>query len=99
MKLGVVLGHVVSTVKTESHHGLKLLVVQAVDEKGQPYADPVISADCAQAGVGDLVLILEEGGAAREVMKRPGGAVDAVIVGVVDHLDSDEGFFNRGNIS
>jgi len=49
--------------------------------------------------VGDLVLILEEGGAAREVMKRPGGAVDAVIVGVVDHLDSDEGFFNRGNIS
>ena len=52
-----------------------------------------------QAGVGDLVLILEEGGAAREVMKRPGGAVDAVIVGVVDHLDSNEGFFNRGNIS
>jgi len=62
MKLGIVLGCVVSTVKTESHHGYKLLVVQAVDDEGRPDADPVIAVDCAQSGVGDLVLLVEEGG-------------------------------------
>lgn len=98
MKLGVVTGHVVATVKTESHHGRKLLVVQAVDENGQPYADPVIAVDCAQAGVGDLVLLLEEGGSAREVMEHPRAAVDAVIVGVVDSLDSEEGSCCRRNV-
>ncbi|TXK74566.1 EutN/CcmL family microcompartment protein [Paenibacillus sp. N3.4] len=87
MKIAKVLGNIVATIKTQSHHGLKLMVVQSVDERGEPYSDPFIAVDCAQAGVGDIVLVVEEGGSAREVMKRPEGAVDAVIVGIIDALD------------
>jgi len=86
MKLGKVIGNVVSTIKTESHLGQKLMVVQPVDERGDVYAAPIIAIDAAQAGVGDYVLVVEEGGSAREVMKHPKGAVDAIIVGVVDRF-------------
>ena len=77
-----------ATVKTPSHHGLKLMVVQTVDAKGIPHSDPFIAVDCAQAGVGDYVLIVEEGGSAREAMNRPDGAVDAVIVGIIDEFNA-----------
>ncbi|MCD1260464.1 EutN/CcmL family microcompartment protein [Paenibacillus athensensis] len=87
MKIGKVLGNVVATVKTDSHRGLKLMVVQTLDERGEPHADPLIAVDCAHAGIGDIVLIVEEGGSAREVMQRPDGAVDAVIVGIIDYLN------------
>lgn len=87
MKLGKVIGNVVSTIKTHSHQGRKLMVVQPVDLNGHLHSDSFIAVDCAQAGIGDIVLIVEEGGSAREVMKHPEGAVDAVIVGIVDAYD------------
>ncbi|MBU5441261.1 MULTISPECIES: EutN/CcmL family microcompartment protein [unclassified Paenibacillus] len=87
MKLGRVLGNIVATVKTGSHHGCKLMVVEPVDERGNSCGDPFIAVDCSHAGEGDLVLVVEEGGSAREAMKRPDAAVDAVIVGVVDRFD------------
>jgi microcompartment protein CcmK/EutM len=40
-----------------------------------------------QAGVGDLVLVLDEGNSARQVVDRePLGAIRAVIVGIVDQI-------------
>jgi len=87
MKMGKVLGNLVATVKTPSHHGLKLMAVQSVDANGVPHSDPFIAVDCAQAGVGDYVLIVEEGGSAREVMNRPDAAVDAIIVGIIDYMN------------
>jgi ethanolamine utilization protein EutN len=40
-----------------------------------------------QAGVGDLVLVLDEGNSARQVVGRePDGAIRAVIVGIVDQV-------------
>lgn len=62
------------------------MVVQPVDEKDQPYGAPIIAVDCAQAGIGDHVLLLEEGGSARQVMNDPKAAVDAIIVGIIDSL-------------
>lgn len=87
MKIAKVIGHLVSTIKTTSHHGGKLMVVQSIDQEGQVHSEPFIAIDCAQAGLGDIVLIVEEGGSAREVMKNPEGAVDAVIVGIVDYIN------------
>ncbi|MBO1005826.1 EutN/CcmL family microcompartment protein [Pseudogracilibacillus auburnensis] len=87
MKLAKVIGHVVSTVKTDSHQHLKLMVVSPVDHKGQAVADSFIAVDHAQAGIGDFVLIMEEGGSARQLLENPEGAVDAIIVGVVDNIE------------
>jgi len=90
MKLGKIIGNVVSTIKTESHRGRKLMVVQPVDERGSGYGTPLIAVDAAHAGIGDTVLIVEEGGSARDIMGDPNGAVDAIIVGVVDSYGAEE---------
>ncbi len=87
MKIAKVIGHMVSTIKTPSHRGGKLMVVQPIDQDERVHSEPFVAIDCAQAGLGDIVLIVEEGGSAREVMKKPDGAVDAVIVGIVDYID------------
>ncbi|MGM8364988.1 EutN/CcmL family microcompartment protein [Virgibacillus sp. W0181] len=87
MKLAKVIGNVVSTVKTESHHRLKLMIVEPVDQNGRTIADSFIAVDRAQAGAGDYVLIMEEGGSARKILNDPEGAVDAIIVGIVDKIE------------
>jgi len=40
-----------------------------------------------QAGVGDVVLVLDEGNSARQIIGRePNGAIRAVVVGIVDQI-------------
>jgi ethanolamine utilization protein EutN len=47
-----------------------------------------IAVDAVQAGVGDVVLVLDEGNSARQVIgKEPDGAIRAVVVGVVDEIE------------
>ncbi|MED3564279.1 hypothetical protein BIV60_18285 [Bacillus sp. MUM 116] len=86
MKLAKVIGNVVSTIKTPSHQNKKLMVVIPVDAYGKECGDAMIAIDHFQAGVGDYVLVIEEGGSAREILGDPKGAFDAVIAGIVDRL-------------
>jgi microcompartment protein CcmK/EutM len=87
MKLAKVIGNVVSSIKTPSHNGLKFMVVEPIDMNGKAIGDSFMAVDAAQAGIGDIVLILEEGGSARDILKKPDAAVDAIIVGIVDYLE------------
>lgn len=87
MKLGKVIGRVVSTRKMECLAGLKLLLVQPVDEAGDPAGPPLVAFDAARAGEGDLV-IFESGKEAAQA--NPNGwfnPADAAILGVVDAVD------------
>jgi ethanolamine utilization protein EutN len=87
MYVGRVSGTVVATIKNELFEGRKLLVVDKLDLIGQPTAKYDIAVDMVQAGVGDLVLVLDEGNSARQIVGRePNGAIRAVIVGIVDQL-------------
>jgi microcompartment protein CcmK/EutM len=86
MKLAKVVGNVVSTIKTPSHQNKKLMVVIPVDASGKEYGDTMIAFDRFGAGVGDYVLLLEEGGSARDILGDPKGSFDAVIAGIVDRL-------------
>ena len=88
MYIGRVSGTVVATIKNELYEGRKLLVVDKLDLAGQPTAKYDIAVDMVQAGVGDLVLVLDEGNSARQIVDRePLGAIRAVIVGIVDQVD------------
>jgi microcompartment protein CcmK/EutM len=44
----------------------------------------VLAIDSVSAGVGDRVLLVQEGKAAQQAMGRGVAAVDAAVVGVVD---------------
>jgi len=84
MLLARVVGNVVSTIKDESHHGKKLLLVEFIGLDKKPYGARQIAFDAADAGVGDIVLVNVDGGAT--VMILGGKPVaDWVVCGVVDH--------------
>jgi len=85
MKLGRVAGRVVSTKKVHEFEGIKLLLVQPVDEHLDPYGDPLVAFDTIQSGTGDLVYYetSKEAGRVLETLMNP---CDAAIVGIVDNI-------------
>lgn len=85
MLLAKVVGNLVSTVKTASHYGRKLLVVELIGLTGQPYGARQIAVDAAHAGVGDTVLVNVDGGAALIILDDKKAIVDMTVCGVVDH--------------
>lgn len=87
MLIGRVVGNLVSTQKNEKLEGSKLLIVQPLDLDDQPRGQTVLAIDGADAGVGDRVLLLQEGKSAMAVLGRGTAAVDAAIVGVIDHVE------------
>jgi microcompartment protein CcmK/EutM len=87
MVLARVKGHMVCTVKLNSFVGEKLLVVEPLDPTGKPDGTEVIACDRAGAGVGDVVLVLQEGGSNRLIMGKKDAPVEALIVAVVDRIN------------
>lgn len=86
MYIGKVIGNVVATIKISHLDGRKLLLVDQLDLDGAETGDYDIAVDVAQAGVGDTVLVIDEGNGARQVLGLDPGAVRAVIVGIVDEV-------------
>jgi ethanolamine utilization protein EutN len=78
-----VMGNVVSTCKDAHVTGKKLLVVQEKQNIGT--VKTMIAVDCVDAGIGDWVVVVHEGGSSRRASRCEKGAVDAAIVGVMDY--------------
>jgi microcompartment protein CcmK/EutM len=87
MFLAEVVGTVVSTVQIPILDGEKLLLLRPVSPDGKAAGKTRIGIDRAQAGVGDRVLVVDEGNSARQILDDPKGAVKTVIVGIVDYVD------------
>jgi ethanolamine utilization protein EutN len=87
MTLGRVVGNLVSTQKHGKLEGAKLLLVQPLDLEGRERGVTVLAIDGVDAGVGDRVLLIQDGRAAQLVLGRGVAAVDAAVIGVVDSLD------------
>jgi ethanolamine utilization protein EutN len=87
MYLARVLGPVVTPVQHPFFAGRKLLLVRKVELDGRANGPDRIAVDRAQAGAGDLVLVLEEGNSARQLLEAPDGPVRSVIVGFVDQVE------------
>jgi ethanolamine utilization protein EutN len=89
MMLGQVVGTVVSTVQHETYNATKQLVVRAILPDGTFDRERyVIAVDRVGAGVGERVLVLDEGNSARQLLELPRhGAVRSVIVGIVDAIE------------
>ena len=88
MKFGRVVGTVVSTVNIPLLDEHRLLLCDVHDIDGEP-GSYTICIDVVDAGIGETVLILDEGNSARQILGLDTGAIRAVIVGVVDELAID----------
>ncbi len=87
MILGKVIGNVVSTIKLPVYQGYKILIVQPVNDKEEPQGESVLALDTVQAGVGDTVLVIDEGNSSRLIMNNSTAPVRTVIVGIVDAIE------------
>lgn len=90
MKIGKVIGRVVSEKKIESFDGLTLLLVQPLDEKKQKKGKPLVAVDTVRAGEGDLVMY-EGGKEAAMSLAKWFNPTDAAIIGIIDDLHVDGG--------
>jgi ethanolamine utilization protein EutN len=90
MKLGRVIGSVMCTQKVASFEGVKLLLLQPVDEALQPKGDALIACDPIQAGPDDLVL-WEGGREAALGLENWFNPSDTTIMGIVDQVYAEQG--------
>lgn len=88
MILAEVVGTVVAPVQIEVLEGETLLLLRPITPDGRPSGKTRIGVDSAQAGVGDRVLILDEGNSARQILGDPKAAVKTIVVAVVDYVET-----------
>ena len=87
MFLAEVIGTVVSPVQVDALNGKTLLLVRPVQPDGAATAKTRIAIDRAQAGVGDRVLVIDEGNSGRQILDAPNAPVKTIVVGVVDYVE------------
>ena len=87
MKLARVVSTAVATQKHPFYRGRKTFMVEPLRLDGAPDGSNFVAVDGVQAGIGDLVLLLQEGSSARQIFGDPQAPVRSVIVGIVDHVD------------
>lgn len=89
MKLGRVAGTVVSTINHPIFDNRRLLMCDLLDASGTDTGGYLICVDTVGAGAGEMVLIVDEGNSARQVVGDTTAPIRSVIVGIVDELQVD----------
>ncbi len=87
------LADVIGTVVSQSEQipalaGRTLLLVRPVRPDGTPSGTrPRIAVDCIGAGVGDRVLVIDEGNSGRQILGVPNAPIKTLVVGYVDEVE------------
>ncbi len=89
MKLARVIGTLVATEKHVAYEGHKVMWCQPLDDNREETGDAFFAVDRAQAGMGDTVLVNQEGNGARQLLGTIDGKlpIRSVIVGIVDAIE------------
>jgi len=89
MLLAKVIGNVWSTKKQDKILALRLLLIQPLGEDLEPAGSALIAADEIGAGFGEMVVVTQGAPAMQAFSKTELIPVDAVVVGIVDNLETD----------
>ena len=81
---GTVTGHVHSTINHPFYDSRTLLLVEREDADGVRTGTYIIAVDTVGAGVGERVLVLDEGSGARQIMGSGTAPVKSLVVGIFD---------------
>ncbi|MDF1836987.1 MAG: EutN/CcmL family microcompartment protein [Planctomycetota bacterium] len=86
MFLAEVIGTVVAPISVPELKGRTHLMVRPVTPEGKPTGKTKVAIDSIGAGVGDRVLVVDEGGSARQILGDPDAGIRTVILGFVDSV-------------
>jgi carbon dioxide concentrating mechanism protein CcmL len=85
--LARVKGNLVSTQKDKNLVGQKLLIVHPIDLEGNKIGiKDVIALDTVNSGIGDTVILVQEGKAVQQILGNKTTPAHSIIVAVVDSL-------------
>jgi ethanolamine utilization protein EutN len=87
MFVGQVAGDITSTINHPGYDNRRLLVVDRLDPAGKPAGGYLVAVAAIEAGVGDRVLVLDEGTGARQILGNSQAPIRSVVVGIVDSVD------------
>lgn len=88
MLLAKVKGNVVSTQKNSNLKGHKLLLIHPIDFNGNFIGEKdIIALDLIDSGIGDTVLVVQEGQAVVQILGHKKAPVHTMIVAIVDNLE------------
>ena len=87
MILARLTGSVVSTIHHSIVDGRKLLLAERLDQHGDPQGGYLIAMDSVGAGMGETVLILDEGSGARQILDDASAPIRSIVVGIVDAIE------------
>jgi ethanolamine utilization protein EutN len=83
-----VIGNVVATQKNERYAGARVMLCQPLTPEGAETGVALLALDAVDAGIGDTVLVVQEGwSASTTATGKAGAAIDSAIIGVVDRID------------
>jgi ethanolamine utilization protein EutN len=88
MIIAKVIGNIVATQKNQRYENARVMLCEQMTPEGETTGHTVLALDSVDAGVGDTVLIVQEGwSASTSATGKAGAAIDSAIVGVIDHID------------
>jgi ethanolamine utilization protein EutN len=90
VQIARVVGTVVATQKNRKLEGAKLMLVQPLTLDDQPRGTALLAIDAVGAGIGEKVLVVIEGKAAGDALRRKAAAVDAAIIGIIEAVEVAE---------
>jgi ethanolamine utilization protein EutN len=98
MEIARVKGTVVATRKDSKLDGNKLLLLELADVSGKDRGGaPIVALDSLDAGAGDLVIVVR-GSSARQAKNMSTTPVDAIVIGIIDHIEySGETTYNNSS--
>lgn len=86
MIIGQVVGEIYSTINHEFYNYKKLLIVERIKPSGDFEGNYLIAVDSVGAGVGEKVLVIDEGNSARQVVNSENQPIRSIIIGIIDFI-------------
>jgi microcompartment protein CcmK/EutM len=94
--LAKVKGNLVSTQKNSYLVGQKLLLVHPIDLNDNYIGkNDVVAIDVVDAGIGDTVLLVQEGKAVQQILGHKNAPVHSIVVAVVDSIDVNNNYISK----
>ncbi len=88
MILGKVAGSIYSTINHNFYNNKKLLLIDKLDSNRNPTGDYLIAVDSIGAGSGEIVLVIDEGNSARQIVGEDQAPLRSIVIGIVDQVNT-----------